>query len=243
MLIMGHPQFETQDDFGIGDGIPPVPEWQFDSTALDDQLFDLSTIEVDYAVKNVFNRLRNIFQRVRNIPFPATQLHDLTCFVIHRLLLSTPATTIPLPSPMTESLRYGIILYMFIAQGPTYYSHAVILNTILIRFMENLEHLASMPGVDGSLDVWFAAVGMVASSGTAHHQQFVERARDIASALQLGKFGDTLIHLKTVLWLEKPQSEDLFRSHWGTIFNPTDQSVVSDLSMSVSPYSSSVEFI
>ncbi|KAJ5597977.1 hypothetical protein N7537_008061 [Penicillium hordei] len=243
MLIMGHPQFETQDDFGIGDGIPPIPEWQFNSTVIDDQLFDLSTIEVDCVVKNVFNRLRNIFHRVRNIPFPATQLHDLTCFVIHRLLLSAPATIIPAPSPMTESIRYGIILYMFTAQGPTYYSHAVILNTILIRFLENLEHLASTPRVYHSFDVWFAAVGMVASAGTAHHQQFMERARGIAAALQLANFGDTLIHIKTVLWLEKPQSEDLFRSHWNTILNPTDQSVVSDLSMSVSPYSSSVEFI
>ncbi|CAG7946256.1 unnamed protein product [Penicillium nalgiovense] len=242
MLIMGHPQFETQDDFGIGDGIPPIPEWQFDSIALDDQLFDLSTIEVDYAVNNIFNRLRNIFQRARNIPLPATQLHDLTCFVIHRLLLSAPATAIPPPSPMTESVRYGIILYMFIAQGPTYYSHAVIQNTIVVRFMEQLEHLASTRVYD-SLDVWFAAVGLVASAGTAHHGWFMKRAQDIAAALQMGNFGDTLTHIKAVLWLEKPQSEDLFRSHWDTIFDFKDQSVLPDLSISVSSYSSSVEFI
>ncbi|KGO36364.1 Protein of unknown function DUF3468 [Penicillium expansum] len=229
MLIMGHPQFETQDDFGIGDGIPPTSEWQFDSTALDDQLFDLSTIEVEYAVKNVFNRLRNIFQRARNITFPATQLHDLTCFVIHRLLLSAPATTIPPTSPMTESIRYGIILYMFITQGPTYYSHAVILNKIMIRFMENLEHLASTSRVYDSLDVWFGAVGMVASAGTAHHRWFINRARNIAAALQLENFSDTLVHIKTVLWLEKPQSEDLFRSHWDTVFNLADQSAEHDL--------------
>ncbi|CAI7631522.1 unnamed protein product [Penicillium glandicola] len=245
MLIMGHPQFETQDDFGIGDGIPPIPEWQFDSTAIDDQLFDISAIELDYAVKNVFNRLRNIFQRAhnRNIPFQATQLHDLTCFVIHRLLLSAPDTTIPPLSPMTESIRCGIILYMFIAQGPTYYSHAVILNTIVIRFMEHLEHLASTHRVEDSLDVWFVAVGMVASAGTAHHSWFMERARDIAASLQLGNFSDALVHIKTVLWLDKPQSEDIFRSHWDTILNTTDQSGLPDLSISVSPYCNSMEFI
>lgn len=243
MLIMGHPQFETQDDFGIGDGIPPIAEWQFDSTALDDQIFDLNTIEVDYAVENVFRRLRNIFRRARNIPFPSTQLHDLTCFVIHRLLLSAQVTTRPPPSPMTESIRYGIIIYMFIAQGPTYYSHAVILNTIVIRFMEHLEHLASTRRVFDSLDVWFAAVGMVASAGTTHHRWFMDRARDIAAALQLSNFSDTLVHIQNVLWLEKPQNADLFRSHWDTVFNLMDQSVLSDLSMSVSPYSSSVEFI
>ncbi|OQE43386.1 hypothetical protein PENCOP_c003G05869 [Penicillium coprophilum] len=242
MLIMGHPQFETQDDFGIGDGIPPIPEWQFDSTAHDDQLFDLSTLEVDHAVRNVFNRLRSMFQRARNIPFPVTQLHDLTCFVIHRLLLSTPGAIPPL-SPITESIRCGIMLYMFIAQGPTYYSHAVILNTIVIRFMDHLEHLASTPRVYDSLDVWFAAVGMVASAGTPHHLWFMKRAQDAAASLQLDNSTDTLIHIKAVLWLEKPQSEDLFRSHWDTIFNCTDQSVLSDLSVSVSPYNSSVEFI
>ncbi|KAJ5783411.1 transcriptional regulator family: Fungal Specific TF [Penicillium psychrosexuale] len=242
MLIMGHPQFETQDDFGIGDGIPPIAEWQFDSTALDDQIFNLNIIEVDYAVENVFRRLRNIFRRARNIPFPATQLHDLTCFVIHRLLLSAPVTTRPPPSQMTESIRYGIIIYMFIAQGPTYYSHAVILNTIVIRFIEHLEHLASTPRVFDSLDVWFAAVGMVASAGTTHHRWFMDRARDIAAALQLSNFSDTLVHIKNVLWLEKPQGADLFRSHWDTVFNLMDQSGLSDLSMSVSPYSSSVEF-
>ncbi|KXG50951.1 Protein of unknown function DUF3468 [Penicillium griseofulvum] len=242
MLIMGYPQFETQDDFGIGDGIPPIPEWQFDSAVHDDQLFDLINTEVDYAVSNVFNRLRNIFQRARNTPFPSTQLHDLTCFVIHRLLLSAPSTTIPPLSPMTESIRCGIILYMFIAQGPTYYSHAVILNTIVIRFMEHLEYLSSTRAYD-SLDVWFAAVGLVASAGTAHHRWFMKRAQDVAAFLQLGDFSDTLVHIKAVLWLEKPQSEDLFRSHWDTIFNCTDQSILSDLSVSVTPYSSSVEYI
>lgn len=131
---------------------------------------------------------------------------------------------------------------MFIAQGPTYYSHAVIQNTIVIRFMEHLEHLASTR-VYESLDVWFAAVGLVASAGTAHHGWFMKRAQDIAAALQLGNFGDTLTHIKTVLWLEKPQSEDLFRSHWDTIFDFKDQSVLPDLSISVSPYSSRVEFI
>ncbi|EKV04878.1 hypothetical protein PDIG_86790 [Penicillium digitatum PHI26] len=243
MLIMGHPQFETQDDFGIGDGIPPIPEWQFDSTVLDDQLFDLSNIEVEYAVKNVLSRLRSIFHRVRNMPFQATQLHDLTCFVIHRLLLSAPATTISLPSPITESIRCGVIIYMFIAQGPTYYSHAVILNTIMIRFMENLEHLTSISRVYDSLDVWFAAVGMVASAGTPHHRWFMSRAREIAVALNLENFDVILFHIKSVLWLEKPQSEDLVRSHWDNIFSLTDQAVLSDLSISVSPISSSVEFI
>lgn len=243
MLIMGHPQFATQDDFGIGDGIPPIAEWQLETTALDDSLYDLSTIEIDYAVKNVFDRLRNVFQRARTIPFPATQLHDLTCFVIHRLLLSAPNTTMPPLSPMTEAIRYGIILYMFIAQGPTYYSHAVILNTIVMRFLAHLEHLAATPRVYDSLDVWFVAIGMVASAGTAHYELFVKKAEEIAASLQLGSFHETLIHMKNVLWLEKPQGENVFRAHWDAVLNDMDPPVVSDLAMCVSPYNTSGEFI
>ncbi|KAJ5779276.1 hypothetical protein N7457_006996 [Penicillium paradoxum] len=242
MLIMGQPQFETQDDFGIGDGIAPIAEWQLDSMAAENELFNINAIEVDYAVKNVFTRLSNVFRRARTIPFPATKLHDLTCFVVHRLLLSVPGTTIAGLSPMTESIRCGIILYMFIAQGPTYYSHAVIMNTIVIRFMENLERLASTPRAYDSLDVWFVSIGMVASIGTAHQRWFVKKAEELAASLQLYSFKDTLIHITSVLWLEKPQAEDAFRAHWNAILNPADQPLP-DLRMCVSPYNASGEFI
>ncbi|KAJ5545009.1 transcriptional regulator family: Fungal Specific TF [Penicillium sp. DV-2018c] len=242
MLIMGHPQFQTQDDFGTGDGIPPIPEWQLDPTALNAGLFDISATSVDYEVKNVFIRLRHVFQRARNIPFPTTQLHDLTCYVIHRLLLSTPDPTLPQLSPMTQCIRYGIILYMFIAQGPTYYSHAVILNTIVTRFMEQLQHIASPDPVYDSLDVWFSIVGMVASVGTVHHQWFIEKAQGIADSLQLANFDEILTHIKTVLWLEKAQVEDIFRAHWEASINATGQQVPSDLTMVFSPYNTSVKF-
>lgn len=243
MLIMGQPQFETQDDLGIGDGIPPIPEWQFDSTIPEGELFDIENIQLDYSVKNVFSRLRNVFHRARTIPFPATQLHDLTCFVIHRLLLSAPASISLYHSSMTECIRYGIILYMFITQGPTYYSHAVILNTIVVRYMENLENLTPVPRVYDSLDVWFVTIGMVASLGTTHQPWFMEKAEEIAASLQLSSFNDILVHLKAVLWLEKPQGEDVFRAHWDVALSTTVQPIQPDLLMCVSPYNTSGEFI
>ncbi|KAJ5553489.1 hypothetical protein N7494_002867 [Penicillium frequentans] len=94
MLIMGHPQFDTQDDVGLGDGIPCIPEWQLDPTALND-LSGFNNIDVDYDVWNVFIRLRSVLERSQRMPFSPTQLHDLTCFVVHRLLLSTPNTETP----------------------------------------------------------------------------------------------------------------------------------------------------
>jgi hypothetical protein len=223
MLVMGHPQFETQDDIGIGDGIPPIPEWQLDSTALRDDLSELRSIDVDCAVKNVFIRLHNAFQQARRIPFSTTRLHDLTCFVVHRLLLSASDTANPQSSPITDCIRYAIILYLFIIQGPTYYSHAVILNTIINRFMEHLKQLESIPRVYDSLDVWLLASGMVASTGTAHYQWFMERARAMAASLQLGSWNDALARIKSVLWLETLQGEDIFRPHWDAILSAGNQ--------------------
>jgi hypothetical protein len=214
MLIMGHPQFSTQDDVGIGDGLPPIPEWQFDATALPDDFSALSSIDVDYAVRNVFIRLRHVFQRAQHIHFPTTRLHDLTCFVVHRLLLSTAD---PQSSPGTECMRCAIILYMFIIQGPTYYSYAVIMNTIVTRFMAQLQHLESTPRLHDSLDVWFLAVGMVASTGTSYYLWFMERARDVAASLQLGSWNDALVHVKNVLWLETLQGEEIFQLHWDAV--------------------------
>lgn len=225
MLIMGHPQFETQDDVGVGDGIPPIPEWQLDSTALHEDLSEISSIDVDYAVRNVFIRLRNVFQQAQRIPFPTTRLHDLTCFVVHRLLLSTSDTANSQSSPITECIRYAIILYMFIIQGPTYYSHAVILNMIVVRFIEHLEQLESTPRVFGSIDLWLLAVGMVASTGTTHYQRFMERIGAMAASLQVGNWNDALDRIKSVLWLETLQGEYIFRLHWNTTLTAADQPV------------------
>jgi multisubunit Na+/H+ antiporter MnhF subunit len=243
MLIMGHPQFETQDDVGIGDGIPPIPEWQLDPTALHDDLSEFNSIDVDSTVKNVFLRLRNVFQRAQRIPFPTTQLHDLTCFVVHRLLLSASETTNPQSSPSTECIRYAIILYMFVIHGPTYYSHAVILNTVVTRFMEHLKQLESIPRVYDSLDVWLLAIGIVSSTGTIHYQWFMERARAMDASLALGNWDDALKRIKSILWLETLQGEDIFRPHWDAILSAVSQPAPPDFTVCVSPSSTGAEFL
>ncbi|KAH6876524.1 hypothetical protein B0T10DRAFT_196909 [Thelonectria olida] len=235
MLIMGHPQFETQDDVGNGDGIPPIPEWQFDSTDLHDDLSELGGIDVDYAVRNVLVRLRHVFQRAQQRPFSTTRIHDLACFVVHRILPSASDTANPQSSPVTASIRDAIILYMFIIQGPTYYSHAVILNTIVTQFMEHLKQLESMPRAYDSLDVWLPAVGMVASTGTTHYQWFMERAVATSISLQLRGWDDVLVHVKKVLWLETPRGEGVFRPHWDAILSPANQPGPQDLTICISP--------
>ncbi|RAL11185.1 Zn(II)2Cys6 transcription factor [Aspergillus homomorphus CBS 101889] len=236
MIVTGHPQFDTQDDVGIGDGIPPIPEWQFNSSSvlfIEEKAIDflgLVNDDVEYAVRNVFIRLRNAFQRAQHIPIPPTHLHDLTCFVIHRLLLSAPLDTternpedsLPTPSPLTECVRYATILYMFIIHGPTYYSHAVMLNTMVTRFVQYLKQSDLTPHVHTPLDVWFMAVGLVASTGTnpSHYQWFLERARMVASGnLHLTNWSDAIKKVKSVLWLDTVQADTIFRPHWDAVFS------------------------
>lgn len=244
MLITGHPQFETQDDAGIGDGIPPTPEWQLDSTAPYDGLPELDGIDIDtdYEVRNVFLRLRGVFRRAERIPLSSTRLHDLTCFVVHRILPSASETEEQL-SPLTECIRYAMLLYMFVLQGPTYFSHAVVLNTMVTRLLEHYEQLETKPRAYGSLDVWLLSIGMVASAGTAHYQWFVERARAISVSLHLADCDDVLGRVKSVLWLETPQGEGIFKPHWDAIIGFGTQPEPPDFMAYVSSSSSSVGFL
>ncbi|KAF7122630.1 hypothetical protein CNMCM5793_000655 [Aspergillus hiratsukae] len=224
LLIKGHPQFETQDDVGIGDGIPPIPEWQSDMTVLRDRISELSNQDIDYSVWNVFIRLLNAFQRAQYTPFPPARLHDLSCFVVHRLLLSAPDRSSPQSSPVSECIRYAIILYMFTIQGPTYYSHAVILNMIVGRFMEHLTRLYSTPHEPGSLDVWLLSNGLVASSGTPLYRWFSQRAGALAAELRMTSWDDVLIRIKSILWLRTAGAEGIFRLHWDAILDGSNGS-------------------
>lgn len=215
MLVMGHPQFSTQDDVGIGDGIPLVPEWQLDMST-DPYLQTTLDLICDSEVRNVFARLRNVFTRARQLPLSSTRLHDLTCFVIHRLLATNPSSLPSQPSPITESIRHTTILYMFIIHGPTYYSHDFIMGTIATNLITNLIHLDSTSRFPVSIDVWFLAIGLVASSNTPNYQWFADRAQSIVHPLQIHSWDDVVMHVKTVLWLETPD-DTVFRSHWDAI--------------------------
>ncbi|KAL4965247.1 uncharacterized protein BDV14DRAFT_61379 [Aspergillus stella-maris] len=230
MIVMGHPQFQTQDDTGVGDGIPLIPEWQSDMTTMDSGPYVLSILDmlVDVEVRNSLFRLRSAFKTASQVPLSSTRLHDLTCFVIHRLLLhradSEPGQ--PAPSPITECIRYATILYMLIIHGPTYYSHEVFTNNLISRLMSNLDILYSLPRCYESIDIWIIAIGLVASSDTRQYTWFVDKAMHIASSLQIRSWFDILTHIKGILWKETAQGECVFRPHWDALPLASCQSVV-----------------
>ncbi|KAK0655606.1 hypothetical protein B0T16DRAFT_364136 [Cercophora newfieldiana] len=218
LIITGSPQFQTQDNVGIGDGIPPVPEWQLGLTLYDDLSEILDCFEIDSAVLNVFIRLRNILQRAQQSPLPSTHLHDLTCFVVHRLLHTATDPEDSPTSPTTECLRYAIALFLFTAQGPTYYSHAVIFSMLASRFTNHLKRLSSTPRAYGSLAIWLHGVGMVAAAGTNSYEWLIEKTWETTQLLHVADGEEAMARLKTILWVDTPHAEALFRSHWDGVF-------------------------
>lgn len=218
MLIMRQPQFETQDDFGTGSGIPPIPEWQLDPLATHEDLWYLDEEHCTPMTRIVFMRLKSVFQHANSSSLPPTRLHDLASFVIHRLLSNGPNPQAVQPPPCSECIRYALVSYMFIIQGPTYYSHAVILQDIMTRLIFQLEQLEANHRAYDALHVWLYAIGLVASTGTADYTWFSNRAGTIAASMSLTGWEDVLSQIKNVMWLDVPHGEAMFRSHWDEVF-------------------------
>jgi hypothetical protein len=217
MLITGKPQFETQDDCGTERGIPSIPQWYLDPPIRRLYSSFLEDLMIDETIWNVFSRLRNVFERAQVIPLSTTQLHDLTCFVIHRLLPSASDLTISFASPLAECMRYGVILYTLVIHGTTYYPHTFMLDQILRRFETQLQILETELRAHDSLSVWLLTIGMAASTGTEHYHQLLRRARIVAASLQLNGWQGVTTHIENVLWLKTLQDEQLFRPHWDNI--------------------------
>jgi hypothetical protein len=203
LLVTGSPQFETQDDFGRGNGICALQQWQFPISIEDENqsLLDFDTLSLDPIVGNIANRLRSILHSPTTIS--ATDLHDLTCFIIHRLLSLPPLASVDSPSSYTsECMRYAISAYMFIIHGPTYYSHLHVLNTLIIQLKFHLSLMLSLGGCQDSLLLWFLSVGVIASTGTNESRWFRIEARTVAEALGVQFWEDIEVHLRRILWLE-----------------------------------------
>lgn len=185
MILTGKPQFETQDDFGRGHGIPPIPEWCMGMTTIAVSMTELRIDDmiIEKEVQNVFNRLRNIFQSARQSPLAPTRLHELTSFAIHRLLSSSDANSPP--SPGNECVRLGTILYMFTMQGQAYFPHTVMVNDIAKRFHRSLVSLENTPYRSDSLEIWCVSIGMVVSTVACEKEWFLGRARGWAESLPL----------------------------------------------------------
>ncbi|OBT65849.1 hypothetical protein VE03_05456 [Pseudogymnoascus sp. 23342-1-I1] len=219
LLVTGGPQFQTQDDFGSGNGIDPTVQWQLASMAPDVEEGILDNLDLDHAVRSILARLRNIFHQPQLSNLTTTELHDLTCFVVHKLLLLPPLSPAhPMQSSTSECLRYALVLYMLTIHGTTYYSHHHLVNTILLQLKGYYVALSHANYTHGSLEIWVSSVGMLASTSTTDYQWFMDQACVAAVALSLHTWDNVLTHLQSILWV-RTQQEGVLREKWEEIIS------------------------
>jgi hypothetical protein len=170
------PQFETQDDFGLGDGISALQQWKCGSVEnRESNLLDVDALGLDPDLGNIVTRLRAVFHDP--LVLSATDLHDLTCFALHRLMsLPSPTNADSRSSNASKCLRYAIPAYMFIVHGATYYSHLHIINALIIQRQCHIGPLLLSTECENSLLIWLLSVGAVhllvllKAHGSAHKQ-------------------------------------------------------------------------
>ncbi|CAG8948966.1 hypothetical protein HYFRA_00002094 [Hymenoscyphus fraxineus] len=226
MLVYGTPQFPTQNDFGFGDGVSTTQIWkEASSTDLDTNGLVLGSLDLEPSIQDIFSRLRNVFSHFSNInphkfsEMSSTDLHDLTCFILHRLLpiIETPNT----PSPaltISNCLRCAISIYFLIIHGPTYYSHTSLLTFLVLRLQKHLELLPELVNADDSLKLWLVSLGMTASKGITDDYWFAEQASILATSSNIRSWEDVVVRLRDVLWLDTQRCRPIFQT-WEEVLN------------------------
>ncbi|KAI5458810.1 hypothetical protein BGZ63DRAFT_52493 [Mariannaea sp. PMI_226] len=226
MLVMGAPQFQVADDSRRGDGISPTPQWQLACADSDVQQGAHNDFDADPAITEILVYLRYIFQRTRLSHLTSTELHDLTCFVVHKLLLLPPLSPADRSrSAVSECLRYSSALYMLIIHGTTYYSHLGLAHNILLQLQSHLEALAQTEYFNGAVGIWVLSVCMETTMGMANCEWFIKQAFSVAIALGLQTWDDVVKQLNGILWLRTRHSVTL-RQKWEEILATTKLQVL-----------------
>ena len=225
MVVMQSPQFSVQDDYGLGDGIAPIPQW-FEATV--NTLSTVSTVldtpHLDAEISHILCRLHNLFDSTQ-YTLVSTDLHDLTCFVVHKLLLWSPqpqAGSSSCDLVTSGIVRHALVLYLLIIHGPTYFSHAQLQYATALKLQAQMEHTCYAILLNhGSLALWLLSVGMVASEGTPESQWFATQARTAAVALNLHTWIDVVTRLQEIVWLDSSTAESLFQQKWRQVWITT----------------------
>jgi hypothetical protein len=214
LLVTGSPQYPVQDDIAIGDGVAPTLQWLLAATFLETQDPVVLALQLEPDIADILTRLRGIFHQPDALAFLGTELHDLTCFVVHKLLLIPPLPN----SPQSECLRCAMALYMLIIHGTTYYTHTELANTIIQRLKSQLPALAGKAGsvLFDSLQIWVLSVTVASATDPTDVQWLIYAAKIAANAMGLQSWDDVIAHLRNILWLETERAE-IFRQQWDAI--------------------------
>lgn len=223
MIVMQHPQFTIQDDSVSEDtGIAPILPWHKAAEFYEDSAFPLTrTLGLDPIIGDILRRLRNLFHNPERFTISPPEFHDLTCFILHRLLIlgsqQAPHTG------TSESVRVAIAIYMLIIHGPTYYSHAGLQYKLMQELRVYLaECFSTVSSICAPLATWLVSVGMVASKGTPESLWFQAKAKDFTRNLGVYDWKGVLDHLEEVLWAPRVLTEQEFRESWELVWATDD---------------------
>ncbi|KAL1796763.1 hypothetical protein ACET3X_005303 [Alternaria dauci] len=224
LILKQTPQFKVQDDIGLGDGIAPIPQWLEPQATSRDQLPPgLLNFELDPSINEVFLRLHHLFHVPREHKLSTTDLHDLTCYLLHKLLAWSPDKSQPGHSSLisaSQCIRYAIALYMLIIHGPTYFSHMHLQSSLVTELKRNIESLLPASAIaNGPLALWILTVGMVASQDALTRAWFTAKAMSVARDMELHSWDEFSQCIKSVLWYKTQRVEEQFRQRWEEAFS------------------------
>ncbi|KAL3957100.1 hypothetical protein ACCO45_007678 [Purpureocillium lilacinum] len=193
LLVTGSPQFPVQDDDGFGDGLSPITQWRLAPSTTGFDTGPFSDAAIDHDVAHILSRLRYIFEPLEQPRLTNADLHDLTCFAVHKLLL--------LPETPSGGWGWRIEQARSIRMPP-----------------KQIEALAESPHLHGPLGIWAVSVGMASAADMDDAcAWFMEQGRFLARELDLVTWDDVLMQLQSVLWSEG--NEPLFRRQWIRLFD------------------------
>lgn len=220
MIVTCLPQFQIHDESGSQRGISPILQWYTAPNHHREEMSLVDRVDLDPAITGILGRLWNVL----DLRLTGTELHDLTCFVLHKLLLLPPLTaTDANATAISECLRYASALFMLLLHGTTYYSHHELMATLQLHLKAHLRQVTGTSHAYSPAGIWILSVGMTASrdslSGSAEDSQwFADQAYVAKHALGLQKWDDVLKCMEKVLWVRTwEQGAGLFRRGWDEI--------------------------
>lgn len=219
---MQTPQFPVQDDSGPADGIAPIPRWyQASSNVINSVPTVLHTPLLDPEIADVLFRLHYLFDS-NQYKLSSNDLHDLTCYVIHKLLLWQPklqSDRVMCDLAASGIVRHATVLYLLIIHGPTYFSHARLQYATALKLQAQMEYSwFKMLFNHGALTLWLLSIGMVASDGIPEGQWFTSQARKAVETLDLRTWDDIVARLRSILWLDSTAAALSFQQKWQEVW-------------------------
>lgn len=220
LIITCSPQFQIQDEVGLRGGISPISHWYTAPTVQHKEMFSVDGVELDPIITGIMVRVGSVL----GLELTGTELHDLTCFVLHKLLLLPAlAATDATATAISECLRYAAALFMLLLHGTTYYSHHELTAALQMQLKGHLRQVLGTNYIYSAAGIWILSIGMAISndslsSSTEDIQWFTDQAYVAKSALGLHTWEDVLSCLEKVLWVRTWQhGAGLVRQGWDEV--------------------------